>query len=264
MRNKLVLLSMICVLSLVFATSAHAVYYYNNFNNGVSDLAGFITTDVLSNGANTPPPVPTQWTASAGAVTLVRSSGTFPEQQVDMVNSTVDIGEIYRCDIVVHSTTFNADLGLVVCPTQTPPAAVSTGSNVDARSNMLTMYLKDGSSGWGNVDYVNSVNVAGQNGYVTAQADYPNVIGLWIKHVGVGEFTEGYTSSVLGDVQFRDVTGVTWDTGSNDYIGLYADVRAVTTYGQLENLRVVPEPATAVMALVGALGMGLIWLRKRG
>ena len=261
MRNKLVLFSMICVLSLVFATSAHAVAYYNDFNNGASDLAGFITTDVLVQGANTPPP--TQWTASNGAVTLVRSTGTFPEQQVDMVNSTIDVGETLRCDIVVHSTTFNADLGLVVGATQTPPAAIYAGTNLDLRQNYLTMYLKDGSSGWGNVDFVGTTNVAGQNGYVTAQSDYPNVIGLWIKHVAVGEFTEGYTSSVLGDVQFRDITGVSWDTGSDAYIGLYADVRQATTYGQLENLRCVPEPATAVMALLGVLGMGLIWLRKR-
>ena len=134
---------------------------------------------------------------------------------------------------------------------------------MDVRQNLLTMYLKDGSSGWGYIEFLGTTNMTTSGNYVTGQADYPNVIGLWIKHVALGEFTEGYTSSVLGDVQFRDVTGVTWDTGS-PYIGLYADVRAVTTYGQLENLRVVPEPATAVMALVGALGMGLIWLRKRG
>ncbi len=258
MRNKLVYLSLICVLA--FGTSAQAVYYFNNFNNGASDLTGFITTDVLVQGANTPPP--TQWMDQSGFITLNRISGTYPEQQVFMTNSTLDLYETLRCDVVVHSTTFNADIGLVVGATQTPPAAIYAGTNLDLRQNYFTMYLKDGSSGWGNVDFVGTTNVAGQNGFVTGQADYPNVTGLWVYHKAVGVFDIGYTSSVLGDVQFREITGVSWDTGTNPVIGLYADVRQVTTYGQVDNLR-TPEPATIVMILTGVLGMGLIWLRRR-
>jgi hypothetical protein len=261
MRNKLVYLSLICVLSLAFTTSVNAALYYNNFNAGDPDLTGFVTTDVLVQGANTPPP--TQWIDQSGYITLSRTAGTFPEQQVFMTNNTLNIGETLRCDVVVHSTTFNADIGLAVGATQTPPAAIYAGTNLDLRQNYFTMYLKDGSSGWGNVDFVGTTNVAGQNGYVTAQADYPNVTGLWVKHLSQGAFDIGYTSSVLGDVLFRHLTGVSWDTGSNPVIGLYADVRQVTTYGQVDNLRVVPEPATAVMALIGFLGMGLLWLRKK-
>ena len=68
-------------------------------------------------------------------------------------------------------------------------------------------------------------------------------------------------------MQFRELTGVSWDTTGNGdaYVGLYTDFRQTTTgYGMADNLRIVPEPATTVMALIGALGMGLIWLRKRG
>ena len=260
MKIKLILLSLICILALG-VTSAQAVSYFNDFNNGASDLTGFITTDVLVQGANTPPP--TQWIDQSGYITLNRTTGTFPEQQVFLTNSTLDIGETLRADVVVHTTTFNADIGLCVGATQTPPAAVYAGTNLDLRQNYFTMYLKDGSSGWGNVDFVGTTNVAGQNGFVTGQADYPNVTGLWVTHVSQGVFNIGYTSSVLGDVQFRQLTGVSWDTGANPVIGLYADVRSVTTYGQVDNLRVVPEPTTAILAISGLIGMGLIWLRKR-
>jgi hypothetical protein len=48
-------------------------------------------------------------------------------------------------------------------------------------------------------------------------------------------------------------------------VGFYADMRAVLTQSPdgLDNLRIVPEPATSIMALIGIFGLGLIWLRKR-
>jgi hypothetical protein len=272
MRNKLVLLSLICVLALG-ASSAQAIQFLDTFDSG---LSAYTATDVLANGVNaiagTPPTpnYPTIYTiANSGSnnyVTINRNTTNYPEQQVLMTNQTLDIGETLRVDLAVFKTSYNADLGLAVGATVTPPGVLNTtGANMDLRQNFLTMYMKDGSSGWGNVDYVGTVNVAGQNGFTTNMADYPNITGVWIYHNAPGVFTEGVTTSDNGDVTWRTITGATWDSGNGDaYVGLYADVRtSPITYGQADNLRIVPEPATLVMALLGICGMGLIWLRKR-
>jgi hypothetical protein len=254
MRIKLIFLSLICVLAMG-VTSAYAVAYLDDFSSG--SLAAYTQTDILAQGANGA----VQFTSTGGNLSVTRSTGTYPEQKLLLINSSLDIGEILRLDTACAVTTGYADLGIAVSATVNPPYATYSGTNVDTRQNFFDMYLKNGSSGWGNVYFNPNTQPAGQNGYVTNQANYASVTGLWIYHKSLGVFDIGYSIGAI-DTQFRELTGVSWDTGS-PVIGLYTDLRTVQTYGTVDNLRVVPEPSTTILAISGLIGMGLIWLRKR-
>jgi hypothetical protein len=101
-------------------------------------------------------------------------------------------------------------------------------------------------SGIGTLDYAGALNIN-----LTA-AD--NTIGdTWILSNPMTQTYES-TFSINGFTSLGDSN--TWTEAANGVIYQYTQNNGTLT--------VVPEPATAVMALIGALGMGLIWLRKRG
>jgi hypothetical protein len=62
----------------------------------------------------------------------------------------------------------------------------------------------------------------------------------------------------IGD-EMRDFNGET-----EPFIGSIDEVRFSDIARGADQMQIVPEPTTAIMALLGVFGMGLIWLRKRG
>jgi hypothetical protein len=277
MRNTLIFLSFVCVMAMGIS-SAHATPYLDNFSSG--NLSAYTMTDILAQGTN----YATSFVSTAGVIEINRTTGTYPEQEVMLTNNSLNIGETLRVDTAwpADNKTGNADIGIVVSGVSTdlsypnpwaPKPALYSGSNVDTRQNILWMYLKGGGSsgingGWGAGQFNGTTNV--NPGYMSDAAIYPTITGLYITHVSSGVFDVGYTTA-SGDVLWKQLTGATWDANGTA-IGLYTDVRLAGqtpywsggTAGTADNLRVVPEPATIVMMLIGICGMGLIWLRKRG
>jgi hypothetical protein len=267
MRNTLVFLSFVCVMALG-VSSVLATPYYDSLTSG--SLSAYTMTDILTQGAN----YVTSFGSSASGVSITRNTGTYAEQEVMLTNSSLDIGETLRLNTAwpANGAAFNADIGIAVCSTATPIAASPwVSGTLDKRQNILWMYLKGGGSsgingGWGAGQFNGTTNI--NPGFNSDATIYPTITGLYITHVSSGAFDVGYTTA-SGDVLWKHLTGATWD--STTAIGLYTDVRSnLGTYwgghttGYVTDLRVVPEPATVVMMLIGICGMGLIWLRKRG
>ena len=93
----------------------------------------------------------------------------------------------------------------------------------------------------------------GTAGWISAAADK-----LFIAYSAEGEFECGY---YVGDTRsiIETRTGLSYNDAS--YCGIYTDTRAAGTSTSLDNLTVIPEPAT--FGLVGMFGIGLAVVRRR-
>jgi hypothetical protein len=103
----------------------------------------------------------------------------------------------------------------------------------------------------GYIGYDNAALASGKPGVTWA-----NLTGLYISRTSDTTFQGGY-STASGDTQL--VSWTVTSTTMRNAIGFYADVRAITTYGDLDNLRIVPEPATMLLLGIGSI----LALRRR-
>jgi hypothetical protein len=77
------------------------------------------------------------------------------------------------------------------------------------------------------------------------------ITALLIERIATDQFTTGY---VMGGTRYDLVTRTVANTDIGLAIGLYTDMRAANTHGGLDDLQIIPEPATiALMALGGLL-----------
>jgi len=262
MRIKLVLLSLICVLGLVFTTAAQAVVL-DDFSSG--DLSAYTKNVILDQDAA----FEVSFTSTGGALQVTKSADTHAEQVLFMLPYSMQIGDTLRVDKNAVKVGVYADFGIAVAGSTTDPGNITynatPNATVDGRKDYVAIYMKGqyanlGTIGWTGTpsqEYSSSGIWTGQTD-AQLQALFATVTGLYITRTGTTAWDAGYTTAT-GDVIGHSYTNIP----AGGAVGFFADVRAVTTYGDLDNLRIVPEPATAVLALIGFLGMGLLWLRKR-
>jgi hypothetical protein len=82
---------------------------------------------------------------------------------------------------------------------------------------------------------------------------------LFIARTDVNTYEAGWYSGVVRNVL---VTRTPTTANDADVIGFYADVRAVGVLGNLDNLRIIPEPSTFALLGLGALAC-VFALRRR-
>ncbi|MGA2060543.1 MAG: PEP-CTERM sorting domain-containing protein [Thermoguttaceae bacterium] len=269
MRNKLVLLSLICVLGLG-VSSAYAVAYYDDFSSG--SLAAYNQVWLLSNDAQG---ATCGASASTGQFYTTRTgagsiNGSNAQQMEWLANSSLDVGEILRANVSLGQTAgLYFDLGICVNYSQTPNSLTPPATG-GVRQDEISVYLKDST---GNIGYYaadgssGTTQIASNSGAITgSMPPWSSITGLWIARTSATTFYLGYTNTVSGDTLLTTVT-VT-NTNIGNAIGIYADSRTAGTSPEyVDNLSVstnpVPEPATITMLVFGIAGMGL-WLRKRG
>ena len=117
------------------------------------------------------------------------------------------------------------------------------------RADYVTVYAR--STGELFARGFNGTAELGQVGWIS-----PAYTALFIAKLDASTYEVGYYLEGGDRVVMTTRSGMTGVDGS--VVGLYADVRATGTLGYVDNMTIVPEPAT--MAL---LGLGIAALRRR-
>lgn len=223
------------MLALLMAVSVQATVI-DDFDDGdVSDWTSTVILDTdESGGSNT-----SALDASTGQLALVTSSYQSIEQYALIKDGvSLNVGEELQVDVTI--TGDSLDIGLYV-----GGADPVTG----VRSDYVTVYARD--TGELFARGFNGTSELGQVGWVS-----PDYSSLFIARIDASTYEVGYYLTNGDRVVMTTRTDMTGVDGS--VVGLYADVRGTGTLGYVDNMRIVPEPAT--MAL---LGMGMVALRRR-
>lgn len=202
---------------------------------GDADLSQYTKSVVLEQSATNA----ISFASPAGVLQVSKAADDGAEQVVFLRDDyTLAIGETLRVDTAAPTATDYADFGIVVANSVDPPDAVWTAGTADARAGYAAVYLKAQTSGIGyfvaNVGGGQLASSAGVGGVTFA-----DVTGLYIRRTTSSVFDIGY-STALGDTSATTVDFM--DGGVGAAVGLYADLRATHTYGDLDNLRIVASP----------------------
>ncbi|MBN2210794.1 MAG: PEP-CTERM sorting domain-containing protein [Sedimentisphaerales bacterium] len=167
------------------------------------------------------------------------------------------VGETLLVDIM-DNPVFNRDFGIVVAATKTPPS-LGDPETGDVRQNYLEVARSRTSS---SASYIRTYGFDGTTNLGGATASGVSLgIGpsLFIERVSLTSFNLGYIKEgVATTVQtYTDIN----NTDIGYAVGFFADLRAGTTSVALDNLRIVPEPAT--LAILGLGGLVALYRRKR-
>lgn len=194
----------------------------------------------------------------SGTLQVSKSTGTTAEQVLFLRNDfSLDVGKTLRVDALNPVSGAYGDFGIAVSALVDPLDAVWTSGTADVRQNYINVYLKHSTSAVGYVGFSGTANIASSSGVFPPS--FGAVTGLYISRLDFDKFDVGYTTA-SGDTLLKSFTGM--NTGIGAAVGFYADLRAVTSYSDLDNLRitVVPEPASAALLGLGSLAF---WFRVR-
>jgi hypothetical protein len=238
----------------VAPAAAGPIGIVDDFNT--AGLGEYTQTAVLDNGA-----AESNVSFSDGSGALVASyAGTVnqPEQVVFLRDdATLGVGEKLVADVSMAALASQMDFGIAVSATKTPTAASAGDTDTRDSFNWASVSVRPSQNA---IRVNSSINGVVTTGSGVLAADEALVNRLFIQRLSSTSFKVGYvdTSEVTFDALTINFT--TNDVGSA--IGFYADLRAAGgTLGSLDNLRIVPEPAAGLMALMGIIG--LVSLRKR-
>jgi hypothetical protein len=272
MRIKLVYFSLICVLAFVFATSAQAVLV-DDFS--VAGLPEYTLSRV--NDGNTTANI--GFTDTTGDLRVNYTSTPNAYEQVLLLRDDyqLSVGQTLYCDVASTLTGWDRDIGIAVGWTETPPS-LSGSTTGDVRTSYVEVSFRSNNQV---VSYARKDGVNLASGQEFSGTSYGGVSftappeHLFISRIETNKFIVGWVDNGLAHIvtsngtviQPYNFTGATNVPGAA--VGFYADVRTAIASSPtgLDNLQILPvtlpEPSTVVMTLIGLVGMGLLWLRRK-
>lgn len=203
------------------------------------DLSGWTSTVILDN-VNTAVQNTAAWQIVDGALqlnTTVRDGSSVEQYAMIISGVSLGVGEELQIDITHNGG--SQDIGLYVGGT-TP--------TFNVRQDYVAMYGRGGqlfSRGFDGTTEYGLVGNWDSNVYDK----------LFIKNIDGASFETGWYNGATRNVMATRTPGY---ANAATVIGIYADTRGTGILGSVDNLQIVPEPAT--MAL---LGIGGLFLSKR-
>ncbi len=246
---KKLFLSLACLCALVSSAQATLI---DDFSSG--SLSAYTQTTVLDQNT-TATNNSFSINASGAIISSSTNTGGSAEQTVLLRSDySVSVGQTLLADAtdLGTSSTF-AELGIIVAASSTPTYLT--------RSEYVVCALREQNAG---------DNVAAQYATVTGPIsgtggqigiDFSTVASIYIKRTGSLTYETGFIKT---DGTSTTVKTYTVDNASiGNAVGFYTDIRyAVSSSGSLDNLRVVPEPASVLMLIGGVVGLALLRRRK--
>jgi hypothetical protein len=178
------------------------------------------------------------WQITGGAVEINTTAfGGIEQYALTRTDYSLGIGEELRTDFR-PGYTGTQDIGLYVGAGHPTP---------DVRANYVNVYVR-------NNGQIFSRGFNGTTEFALAGGATPPAIDqLYITRTSVDTFALGYIAAGVKNQLTTRTIGSANAAGVGSSIGLYADVRSTGIVGNLDNLRLVPEPAACMAALVAAL-----------
>lgn len=223
-------------MALSLAASSQAVLIDDFSDTGVSEYTATVILDANGGGANT-------FAVQSPSGTLEVNTSTYDgiEQMAIVRNGlSLAVGEEVQIDLT-HSGA-SQDIGLYVGGT-TPVAGT--------RQDYVAVYARGNGQ-------VFSRGFDGTSEYGLAGGSSPAYTQLFIARTASNTYEAGYY-----DAGGRNIVVTRTPTTANDadVVGFYTDIRGAGTLGNVDNLTVIPEPAT--MGLIGVFGSAVLFIRRR-
>lgn len=241
------------------STGFAALAFIDDFSDG--SLSEYTQTRILDNGvaeANV------SFSSASGQLVASYSGTVSQAEQVSLLRSdySLAVGERLIADVSQGTSSSSLDFGIMVSTTAIPTGAAAGSTDTRKGFEWAAVFVRPSDNTVRSQYYdglIASISSANPTSAVLT-ADETTVAHLWIERIAENVFSLGYTNNLGEEFTSRTVTTFT-DDGVGTAVGFYTDLRAPgATLGGLDNLRIIPEPASA--SLMG-LALLLPLMRRR-